>query len=826
MKYLISVALFLSCTSLAFAQFGGGRGGSAPSIVGKISGKVIDDSTGDPVEFATVVLQLADFAKDVDGVISDEKGKFALENIKPGTYNVVVSFIGYEEKTIKDVTTTKKKPDLDLGEIMLGVDNVLLDAVEITESGPLLENKPDRLVYNAEQDATNAGGDASDVLRKVPMLSVDLEGNVSLRGSQNIRVLLNGKPSSMFSDNLAEALKAIPSDQIKKVEVITSPSAKYEGEGSGGIINIITKKKNLEGMFASVNASLGTRQNNGGLTFNAKKGRLGFTSSGYSYYSWPADATTSFIRETFGDTGTSIYEQAGSTESNRLGFFGKAGLEYDINAYNSLQSSFSLRGFRSNTDGFTDGLFTAPGSNVLEDFRRTSIGGDLRSGYDWSTNYTKTFKKKEQELSVSYRLDGNITQTDRDVDRIGAPSALDVNELLDNEGDNKEQTLSVDYTHPFSKNLKMEIGTKAIIRDIDSDFSYDVWNVNGYTEDPDRSNLFNYDQDVLSGYISFNINLKNDWSVVTGVRYEDTKIDGQFRDDIDPFDNKYDNWFPNFNISKRFKDFSSIKFGWSNRIQRPSLFYVNPFVQSEDRLNVTVGNPFLDPETSTQYEVGYSAFKNGKVLNLSVFYRKTDDLIQAFSTVSETGITENTYENLGTDNAVGFNVFASVTIKKNLTLRSNLNYNTFTIKSTIPGVDLSNSGSRYNAFFQASLDLEKDWKVEGFGFFNAPQQTLQGENPSFWMYSVGFRKDIWDKKGSIGFRAVDPFNATKKFASNLADSTFRQSSEFNLPFRSFGVNFSYKIGSLKLQQRDRGPKNDDQKQGDGGGQQGGGGPQG
>jgi len=287
MRNLLIISLILLTSTWSFAQFGGG--GSAPSVVGKISGKVVDASTGDPVEFATVVLQLADFAKDVDGVISDEKGKFSLTDIKPGTYNVVVSFIGYQDKEIKDVTTTKKKPDLNLGDIMLSVDEIMLEGVEITERGPLLENKPDRLVYNAEEDATNAGGDAADVLRKVPMLSVDLEGKVSLRGSQNIRVLLNGKPSSMFSDNLAEALKAIPSDQIKKVEVITSPSAKYEGEGSGGIINIITKDKKLEGIFASVNAALGTRQNNAGLTFNAKKGRLGFTSSGYSYYSWPAD---------------------------------------------------------------------------------------------------------------------------------------------------------------------------------------------------------------------------------------------------------------------------------------------------------------------------------------------------------------------------------------------------------------------------------------------------------------------------------------------------------------------------------------------------------
>lgn len=823
MRSLLVLALCVFSVSFGYAQNFGGGGSRGSSIVGKITGQIIDAETKDPVEYATVVLQLADFAKDVDGTISDDKGKFALEEIKPGTYNVVISFIGYEEKTIKDVSLTKKKPDMNLGQIMLGTDNVLLDAVEVVEKAPLLESKPDKLVYNAEQDVTNSGGDASDVLRKVPMLSVDLEGNVSLRGSQNIRVLLNGKPSSMFSDNLAEALKAIPSDQIKKVEVITSPSAKYEGEGSGGIVNIITKDKNLEGMFASVNTSIGTRQNNAGLTFNAKKGRLGFTSNGYSYLSWPVDSPSEFLRESIGANGLEIYEQTGTVENYRIGFFGKAGLEYDINAYNTLQSNFSLRGFNQNADEQWNSSIGL--ANALSSFSRTSDGSTLRSGYEWSTNYTKTFKKKEQELVIAFRLDGNVSNTDRDVEQSAYDNIPSINSLLDNEGDNLETTYSIDYTHPFSKAVKMEVGTKAILRDIDSDYRSMLWDntTNEFREVPGQTNFFAYDQDVLAGYLSFSLNLPKDWGIVTGIRYESTEIAGRFREDLSPFDNQYQNWFPNFNINKRFKDFSSLKFGYSKRIQRPSLFFVNPFTQNQDPRNITFGNPLLDPETSDQMEIGYTAFKNGKVLNTSVFYRRTEGLIQQFTEINN-GITNNTYENLGTDNAIGFNVFASATIKEFWTLRGNLNFNAFKIQSTIPGSeDLENSGSRYNLFVQSSFDLKKDWKIELFGFYNSPNFTLQGENPSFWMYSMGVRKDLWDKKGSIGFRTLDPFNRFKNFRTVVNGDGFTQNSLFRLPFQSFGLSFSYKIGSLQLQQQDRGPKNDDSKSGGDGGQQGGGG---
>ena len=234
---------------------------SGPSITGKISGVLIDSVSQEPVEFATVVLINSKFGKEIDGTLTDEKGAFKLPDVKLGVYDLKFSFLGYQTNTIKGITLTPKKPDNKLGNVSFVGEGINLQEVEVVGEAAEIENRIDKMVYNAEKDITNIGGDASEVLARVPMLAVDLDGRVSLRGSTNIQILINGKPSSMFSSDPGEALKAIPSDQIKTVEVITVPTAKYDGEGTGGIVNIITKKSSVQGVTGSINSTIGNRSN-------------------------------------------------------------------------------------------------------------------------------------------------------------------------------------------------------------------------------------------------------------------------------------------------------------------------------------------------------------------------------------------------------------------------------------------------------------------------------------------------------------------------------------------------------------------------------------
>jgi hypothetical protein len=370
--------LLLCCFSLLHAQRPGGL-----FITGKITGTVLDTSSNVPVEFATVVLKDAKTDKEVNGTLTDADGNFKLTEIPTGTYTLVLSFIGYETKTVSGIELTPRKPDEDLGVIYMSSTSVTLEEVEVKGEASAFENRIDKLVYNADKDITTLGGDATDVLQRVPLLSVDVEGNVSLRGSSNIQVLINGKPSTIFtSGDLANALRTIPADQIKSVEVITTPSAKYDGEGTAGIINIITKKKSIDGFTGSVSLSAGTRTNRGSLNLNYAKGRFGLNFNGSGWYNIPRKSFTEFFREDVIEGESRILDQNGEGRSNFFGPRFSLGAFYDINAYNSLNTSINFRGFGRNNDQTTIARYVDPVQDLNQYYERISETSAFRSGFD------------------------------------------------------------------------------------------------------------------------------------------------------------------------------------------------------------------------------------------------------------------------------------------------------------------------------------------------------------------------------------------------------------------------------------------------------------
>jgi len=816
---IIACLLLLASISMAQrpqGQWSGKRGGPPESSVkGKITGQIMDTLSQQAVGFATIVLLSSEDGKEVNGNISEDDGRFKLTDVKTGTYSMQVSFIGYKTRMYQNIKLTPKKPDYDLGKIYLVPDQVLLSEVEVVEEASVIENKIDKIVYNADKDVTSSGGDAADVLRKVPLLSVDFDGNVTLRGSSNLQILINGKPSGMFSASVADALKMLPADQIKTVEVITTPTAKYDGEGSGGIINIITKKKGIEGVSGNVSASAGNRSNNSVLSLSAAKGRFGMNGNGSVYYSVPNDAENIFRREDQIGGQTRTLLQEGITESSRLGFRSSVGAFYDINAYNAINSNFQFFGFSFDRVGDIDVALNDPFNNFNQIYTRTSDGRTGRNGFDWTTDYTKTFPEKERELSLAFQLNGNNSNNDVAYSQINKENADSFEEEGLNDGENREYTVQLDYTHPFSKAVKLEVGGKTVLRRINSDYSYDI--ISGETSNPFRSDIFTYDQDVMAGYASFNFKLGENWGLVAGARYESTAINGKFERDNQLFDNSYFNVLPSIILSRKFKNFQTVKLSYTQRIQRPSLYYINPYTQASDRRNISLGNPLLDPETVDQLEVSYNTFIKGIVVNVSVFYRKTENIIESFLRVDEQGTSITSFQNIGENNSIGFNLFTSATIKKKLTIRGGINFNTYNVDGFANGQAVSRQASQGGGRISGTYDFGKGFKMEGFSFFRTPRQTVQGEIPSFWMYSIGFKKDIWNKRGSIGIRMVEPFNRTKSFTTELRGDNFYQFSDFILPFRSFGLNFSYRFGKMDFKQKKRRGskiKNSDLKEGE------------
>ncbi|MBK9734880.1 MAG: TonB-dependent receptor [Saprospiraceae bacterium] len=809
MKYIFS-SLLIGLLFSANAQFPMGGGNKGPTIKGKIEGKVIDSISNELVGFATISLKKKGSSIVIDGVLTEETGFFKFENVVTGNYDLYVSFLGYKEKKLSAVETTLKKPDINIGNILLVPSSFLLDAIEIKEEKVLVENKADKLVFNAENDASIAGGNAADVLRKVPMLSVDLNGNVSLRGSNNVRILINGKPSGMFSSNVADALKMFPADQIKKVEVITSPSAKYDAEGSAGLINIITKKQNIEGVAGSVNASVGNRQNSLFTNLNVGKGRLGISSSAALFYSTPANGTTSFDRKDETTAGARVFSQQGSQRTSRLGGNGSASAFYDFNGYNSINSTLTFRGFGFDLNGSTTGILKDEISNLNDKFLRTNKGSNFNGGYDWNTDYTKKFEKLEgQELSFGVQYSRqNSNQDTKLFENHESLTILNRDSDIINDGVNHETTFQVDYTHPFTKAIKLETGTKAVIRNIISDYTTQFLTTSGYIPQIEQ---FKYDQNVYSGYASVSFLVAKKYSIISGARYEKTTFSGDFRSgDSEDFKNNYGNFLPNLAISRTFKNFKTLKLSYSQRIQRPSLLFINPFNNNADFLNRTIGNPALNPEVVHQVEMAYNFTFKGITTFSSLFYKNTQGIIEQILSIDDNGLSVNKYQNIGINNAIGFNTFVSKTVSL-VTLRTGGNFSTYNATGQISGIPASRKSYEYNLFMNGEVKLSGTFKADFFGFFRSPVRTIQGDNPAFTIYGIGIRKEF--KNSSFGVTLIEPFNADKYFRSDIKGTDFEQKTSFSIPFRSIGVNVRYKFGNVDFKERKPKVKNSDLKEG-------------
>lgn len=833
MKWLLSLFIALFSLFSVHAQIpGSATGGSA--VVGRISGTIIDSLTQKPIDYATITVYRNGGETPSNGAVTDEKGDFKLDNIPTGEYKITVSFIGYVTKTFERVTTTLKKPDNHLGEIIIAPAGRSLNEVSIVGETPLIENKIDKLVYNAEKDITAAGGNATDLLRKVPLLSVDMDGNVSLRGSQNVKVLINGKPSGAMANNLADVLKSIPSDQIKNVEVITSPSAKYDAEGSAGIINIITKKKDAQGVSGSISGGLGTRQNNGNANLNIKHNRLSVSGNFGINSGWPQTMRNEFNSQN--DERQTYSSSIGETESNRLFYNTSGNLSYDFNNFNSISSSIRLNQGGFEGEGSSTNINTSPLNGTVNYLANTNNKNKF-GGFDWNGDYIHKFKREGEEFSLA----GQWSHGKSNTDYTNIYTAFTPSQIAHNNGINDEFTAQADYALPFNKIFKIETGVKGIFRNISSTSNfYSPNNAGEFVFDPITSNIYDYNQKVYSGYGVFSVNFSKTLAMQIGGRVENTQIDGKptnFASGATPYGNDYTNFIPSFVISKTFKDIHTIKLSYNKRIQRPSLQFLNPFLNKSNFLNQSQGNPTLSPEIAQTVEFNYSTFIKSSVLNASVYYKHTDNIIESYvQTVSDSTmvngvqqislVSRTNFGNIGNNNSIGASFFGSTTLFKILTLRASINMYTYKPQTNVKFQQQqvnTDTYVNYNGNLGGTLKFKNGLGLETFMFTNSPRRTFQGTNPSFSIWVIGMKQEILKKRGSIGLNVVEPFNERKSFNSKINTGSLIQSSSNSVPFRSFGVNFSWNFGKMNFNpqpKKKRGVSNDDMKQGEQSGGQG------
>jgi len=661
--------------------------------------------------------------------------------------------------------------------------------------------------------------------------------------------LVNGKASTFFSSDVATALQMIPADQIKTVEVITSPGAKYDGEGDAGIVNIITKKTIIDGYKATAEGMVGTKVNRTGLNLSLGKGRFGLSARAGIHGSWPGrigtDSYESYDWDSTDANGNRVNEnhlfQNGTSENFYQGYRGNISAFYDINAYNSFNSSFNFGGRTMPTFKEDTSWVTNFGENT-ETIINTVDKTDRTLNMEWTTDYTKTFADNEnRELSFAFQIGGDINDGNTDI------YENDINYLNQNDEKVIEETFQIDYTHPFGKKKgkksvsnstgmksgghshsrgnkkgsgggmsggnKLEIGGKIINRNREIVYSEQE------SEVYQKAEQFDYNQQVAASYLSTEFYLPYGLGLKTGVRLEHTKTAGNWKNNSEPsFENSYNDILPNVVFSKSFSPLRSIKLSYNQRIRRPSVRHINPNENKTDNRNFTKGNADLEPTVTEQLELGINSF--GRMLqgSFQLYYKHSTDVIESFLEIDDNGNRVSTFKNIGEAEQVGGSFFGSITFRK-LSFRGSINlYNYRGRDASLGYDDWTKPALLYSYHMGGNYDLGNNWKVETFGFFRSPNQTIQGSVTSFSMMSFGVKKVFKNKRGSLGLRIIEPFQKNKEFTTNLSGDNFSQYSTKSIPFRSFGISFKYTIGKLNFKDS-RGKtniKNDDIQQEDSG----------
>ncbi len=834
MKKILLFVAYTAGSTLLVAQNPSGTAGTTPHKGnGHIFGIAKDSITQLPIEFANVALIDLNSNKPVDGTVCDEKGKFSLNKVAMGNYSVVISFIGLQTRTIPNVIISDKKTEIDLGVIIIAPVAKLLKEVVVEGQKSLVEEKVDRTVYNAENDQTTKGGDATDVLKRVPMLSVDMDGNPSLRGSQNIKVLINNKPSTITAGSVADALKQIPADQIKTVEVITSPSAKYDAEGSAGIINIITKKNTLQGFSLNADGSSGYRGSNLGLHGGYRKGKMGFSLGGFGragynvHGSFENNQLTTFTSP-LNTLVTTLNTQNATTHRNDLGGNYTLGWDYDIDKNNSLTASMRLGG--RNNFSYQDHLLTQTfQSDILSNTSTRNVKTtDLSNTLDMNLNYTHTFAKPQREFSLMTLYSRNNRTNDF------ASSTLSVQEIDSartkniNNSYNQEIAIQADYQTPIGSTQILEMGGKNTTRQVSSNYSYFVASgTDGvYSPNPNpqqTANVFSYNQNIAAGYLAYTLSLPAGYSFKAGSRYEYTTINANFKNAAASEGNTdiptYGVLVPSANFSKKLKSGNVLKLAYNRRIQRPSIQFLNPNQQFSNQLSVSQGNTHLGPEYTNNYELAYSMYIGGSSLNFSSFMRNTNNSIQSirepYKNSQDTILT--TYKNIGKEDAYGLSVFTGINISNKFSLNGggDVFYAVLKNNDPIPQYTASNQGWVYNVRMFGNYTIGNGWGAQFFGFYRGRQVQLQGFQGGFGVYSLGFRKDFNKKKGSIGFGAENFFAGGITIRNSVTSPLVDQHSQTVLHNMNFKITFSYRIGKMTfdaLRKRKKSISDDDLKE--------------
>lgn len=788
-----------------------------------LTGKIIEANSKQPLEYATLVLTHLK-RKRVSGGITDAKGNFSIE-VPKGMYSLKVEFIGFKTKNLKNRKLTE---NTNLGTITLSEDAEILNEVEIIAEKSTVEIRLDKKIYNVGKDMTVKGGTASDVLDNVPSVNVDAQGAVSLRGSENVRILIDGKPSALVGLTGTDALRNLPADAIEKVEVITSPSARYDAEGTAGILNIILRKGKITGFNGSLNLTVGNPDMvkiAPSINYRTKKINL-FSNIGYSYRKGPGNSQTelSYLKNGVIDS-TQTEDRIFDRESKN--FNASIGLEYYLNDNSSITGNFVYRKSKGDdvatniTDKF---LFNDPSQTF---FNENRVENEKEDGTDkqYSINYTNKLNSDGQKLTIDLQY-GDSNQTEN------APVTVDgiLSEANSQETNSKEKLLQIDYVLPIGEDSQFEIGHKATYQDLGSDFKVNILDPN---TNFDPSNNLKFKQNIYAFYSQYGSKI-NKFSYLLGLRTEITNIDLELQSTSQnkKSDKNYTEWFPTINLGYELNDNENLTLGYSRRLRRPRHWFLNPFESRSSSTNIFRGNPDLNPTFTSSFDLGYNTKIRKLNLGASLYYQYSTDVIQGVSIIEErngTNVFIRQPLNLNNEKRYGLEFTSNYNPSKKVRLSASFNYFKFntdeftytytaqdgTQKATnLAEVSESSWFARFNS--RISLPAKIEWQTRIM--YRGPQTSAQTDRSGMFMTNLAFSKDILKDKASLVLNVSDLFNSRKRESTtyyggrenpstiSVGTSQWRE--------RQISLSFTYRFNQKKKRSKPSSQNNNNDNGGD------------
>jgi len=792
-----------------------------PNISCTVKGLVQDSVSRESIPYVTISVSSAT-SPDVylKRVASDVKGNFELALNKTGDYVLSFESVGMKKYSRK-ITVAPEQKTMSLDKITMSTASKDLAGVTVTALKPLITVDLDKLSYDMKSDPEAQSSNTLDMLRKVPMVTVDGDDKIQLKGSTNFKIYVNGKASGMMTNNPSMVLKSIPASSIKSIEVITNPGAKYDAEGVGGIINIIMDHS-LNGLTGTIRAAVNTQGNYyEGLYLSTKKGKFGLTAN-LNYSNQNQNGQTYDRNVTnFNSQSVKYIHQYANSDANYRFYYGNLEASYEFDSLNLI--SLSVGGYNGGSKSVDHA-----GTNSMDVQRDTiSAFGQLTKsnnswgGMDLSLDYQRTFKKPEQLLTISYKLSHMPDNTDNTSDITGLLNYASYNQHILYNASGDEHTFQVDYTEPFNKIHVIDVGVKYILRLNNSINNYYLQNdiTKGWEPMPNQpKNNLDQTQNILGAYASYTLKLKK-ISARFGLRFEETSSNIILADTN--FHVNFKNLVPSVTLGYKFNDANNLKLSYTQRISRPGIWYLNPFLDNSNPFSLSQGNPNLNPEINNSFSFDYSFVTPKLTLNTSLFTSFTNNSIERVSKSLNDTVTYSTYKNIGISRNTGLSLYGNWQPYKavRINLNGNLNYISMT---TNDGSALNNKGLNYSVSLDGEFMLPSEVKLSANGGFYSPRIVLQGQNSSFYYYGLAVSRDFLKKKLNVSFSARNLFPERKFYSSYLQTADYREDTKQSYKVQSFGLSVSYRFGELKdqIKKVTKTIENNDVK---GGGQSGGGG---